>query len=293
MKTVLVTGVSVIDFIFQLEEIPKTYEKFRALDSSISGGGIAANAAVAITKLGGAATLVSRLGNDEIGSIITNDLTREGVNVNFIKKYHGNKSSYSSVYIDKKGERQVVNYRDSQLPSDASWIKNIEEHDAYLADTRWNEGAIETLNIAKKFNRPGVLDAEETVSIEAIQTASHTAFSLNGLQSFTKQKNIKDGLHEISQISKGWICVTNGEKGVFYLEKSQLVNIPTAKVDAKDTLGAGDIWHGAFSLSLAEGNNEVNAVKFANSAATLKCTVFGGRKGFPNRNQLKHFTKGS
>ena len=72
MKKVLVTGVSVIDFIFQIDEIPKLYEKYRANDSSISGGGIAANAAVAISRLSGSSTLVSRLGKDEIGKIIKN-----------------------------------------------------------------------------------------------------------------------------------------------------------------------------------------------------------------------------
>ena len=64
MKTVLVTGVSVIDFIFQLDEIPKKSEKFRALDASISGGGVAANAAVAISRLGGSATLTASIDHD-------------------------------------------------------------------------------------------------------------------------------------------------------------------------------------------------------------------------------------
>ena len=68
-----------------------------------------------------------------------------------------------------------------------------------------------------------------------------------------------------------------------------MINIPTKKVLVKDTLGAGDVWHGAFTLSLAEDNNEINAIKFANSAATLKCCVFGGRHGFPNREELKKF----
>ena len=129
MVNVLITGVSVVDFIFQLNEIPKENEKFRAENASISGGGIAANAAVAISRLGGTPTLVSRLGYDQIGSMIKNDLIEEGVNVNFTKQFQGNRSSFSSVYIDKKCDRQVVNYRDKNLPDDASWIYEIDEHD--------------------------------------------------------------------------------------------------------------------------------------------------------------------
>ena len=279
MKTVLVTGVSVIDFIFQLDEIPKRYEKFRANGAFITGGGPAANAAVAVSRLGGSATLVSRLGEDDIAKLIKSDLVNEGINTKYIKQFAGHQSPFASAYIDKKGERQIVVYRDHKIPLDASWINEIEDHDVYLADTRWNEGTIETLKIA------------DTVTFEAIQNASHIAFSLFGLQSFTNKKNIKDALKEISMITKGWACVTNGEEGVYFLSNSELVNIPTVKIDAKDTLGAGDVWHGAFALSLAEGNNEIEAVKFANSAASLKCTVFGGRKGIPFRQELENFIK--
>ena len=74
-----------------------------------------------------------------------------------------------------------------------------------------------------------------------------------------------------------------------FRQNSELINVPTKNVVVKDTLGAGDVWHGAFTLSLAEGNDEINAIKFANYAATLKCSFFGGRKGFPNRKQLKEF----
>ena len=97
MVKVLVTGVSVIDFIFQLERMPKKNEKFKAQNASISGGGVAANAAVAISKLGGLCTLVSRLGNDEIGSMIMNGLIQEGVDVSFVKQFEGNKSSFLSI----------------------------------------------------------------------------------------------------------------------------------------------------------------------------------------------------
>ena len=291
MKRVLVTGVSVVDFIFQIDEIPKYFEKYRAKDASISGGGVAANAAVAISRLEGSSTLVSRLGKDDIGRIIENGLSEEGVNIKNIKFFNGHKSSFSSVFINNDGERQVMNYRDTSLPKDALWINDINVHDAYLADTRWNEGALETLKIARKFNCPGVLDAEETVSLDMIKIASHVAFSLRGLKTFTKEGKLIDALREVKKITSGWICVTDGENGVFFLDGHKLVNIPVQKVDVKDTLGAGDVWHGAFALGLAEGKSEIEAVKLANSAATLKCKNFGGRKGFPRRNEVDKFLK--
>ena len=289
MKKVLITGVSVIDFIFQIDAIPNNYEKYRANDASISGGGVAANAAVAIARLNGKPSLVSRIGNDEIGLMIKNGLIKENVNLDNLATFNGHKSSFSSVYINKNGDRQVMNYRDNTLPVDASMIANIKEHDAYLVDSRWKEGALETLKLAKKNCAPGIVDAEETVTKEIIKEASHIAFSMNGLKVFTKIKNKFEALKSVKNISSAWACVTDGENGVHYLKDNKLEHIPTKIITVKDTLGAGDVWHGAFALSLAEGNDEVNAIKFASCAATLKCKFFGGRDGFPNRQQVDQF----
>ena len=287
----MITGVAVVDFIFQVKSMPKEPEKYRAKDAAISGGGIAANAAVAISRLGGKATLVSRVGKDEIGEIIKKQLIQEGVKTNRIKTFQGNHSSFSSVYIDGQGERQIVNYRDPELPEEALWINNIEKHQVYLADTRWTEGAIETLKIARKHNSPGVLDAEDTVTEEAIKLASHVAFSLYGLTTFTQEVDIRKALAKVKKVTNAWVCVTHGEKGVFFLNDNRLENIPTANVEVKETLGAGDVWHGAFALSLAEGKKEIDAVKFANSVASLKCSVFGGRKSFPTRQEVENFVE--
>ena len=289
MTKIMVTGVSVVDFIFQLEAMPMEAEKFRAKDVSISGGGVAANAAVAIARLGGEATLVSRLGKDEIGGIIKNQFLNEGIKTNHIKECEGCRSSFSSVYVDKFGERQIVNYRDPKLPENASWINKIEEHDAYLADTRWIGGAIETLKIARYFNRPGVLDAEDKVTEEALNLASHIAFSEFGLKNFTKENNLQTGLQKVRSLTDSWLCVTSGEKGVFFFKEDEVINVPPPKVIVKDTLGAGDVWHGAFALSLSEGSDEFAAVEFANSVASLKCTIFGGRDSFPTREQVSDF----
>ena len=214
MNKIMVTGVSVVDFIFQLEAMPMESEKFRAEDVSISGGGVAANAAVAITRLGGEATLVSRLGKDEIGGIIKNQFLNEGIKINHIKEYEGCRSSFSSVYVDKFGERQIVNYRDPKLPENASWINKIEEHDVYLADTRWIGGAIETLKIARYFNRPGVLDAEDKVTEEALNAISEQALTrgtgARGLRAILEEV-LLDPMYELPSDNTAGRVIVDGE----------------------------------------------------------------------------------
>jgi sulfofructose kinase len=62
---------------------------------------------------------------------------------------------------------------------------------------------------------------------------------------------------------------------------------------AVDTLGAGDTWHGAFAVALADGLSEDEAVRFASAAAALKCTRFGGRDGAPSRREVDRFLAGA
>ena len=73
------------------------------------------------------------------------------------------------------------------------------------------------------------------------------------------------------------------------LRKISLCNLPAPWVKAEDTLGAGDVWHGAFALGLAEGKSEREAIRFSNSVAALKCTKFGGQSSIPTRRDINKF----
>ncbi len=289
MKKILVTGVTVLDFIFHLDTMPKTFEKYRTKKAFISGGGNAANASVAISRLGGKPYLASRIGDDKLSKILINDLKKENVNLKFLKVFAKNKSSFSSVYLNESGERQVVNFADSNMPRSCNWIKNLPKFDAYLTDAKWFEGALFTLKNAKINNAPGIIDIEEKVDITLIKNASHITFSLNGLKKNTSTYNIKNAFKKIRNMTSSWICVTDGENGVYFLEQNEIINLKVRNINAKDTLGAGDVWHGAFALALTEGKNEHDSVIFANKAAAIKCKSIGGRESYPSKLDLERF----
>ena len=123
MARVLVIGVAVVDFVFQMDALPTEARKYRANHADIVGGGCAANAAVAITRLDGDALLGARLGADPLGNLILSDLRAEGVDTDLVQQTSDARSSFSSVYIDAKGERQIVNLRGENLSTDVGWIE--------------------------------------------------------------------------------------------------------------------------------------------------------------------------
>jgi sulfofructose kinase len=280
-----------------VEEMPRRAEKFRALDAAIAGGGCAATAAVAVARLGGKPVLASRVGGDRIGEMILEDLVAEGVDCDLVRVFEAGRSSFSSVYVDRAGERQIVSYRDRRISADAAWLeaRMPDRFDAVLADTRWPEGAAAVMAAARALSRPGVLDAEAPVgeAAEAVRLASHIAFSAQGLREYAGNDDLVAALREAAGRTRAWVCVTDGARGVTWLDGGEPVHMPAPRVEVVDTLGAGDTWHGAFVLALAEGRGEREAIRFANAAASLKCTRFGGRAGIPRREEVEKMLAGA
>lgn len=291
MVEVFVVGVAVVDFVFAVDALPDQPTKYRAQTAEIVGGGCAANAAVAVARLGGRATLGARLGQDGIGDMIVEGLRQEGVDCTLVQRTQGARSSFSSVYVDAAGERQIVNFRGENLVSSTDWLADAQPASAVLADTRWGEGAIRALALAKAWGVPGVVDAEAPMDAAVLSGASHVAFSREGLADFTGEAMIEAGLRAADAALPGWVCVTDGAYGTHHLEGGQITQSPAPRVIVRDTLAAGDIWHGAFALALAEGRDERTAIRFANVAAALKCTMLGGRAGCPDRATVDTYMK--
>lgn len=290
MTSVLVVGVAVMDFVFYVETFPAGGEKHRAHDAAVVGGGCGANAAVAIARLGGHVLLSSRLGADPVGQMIHDDLAAEGVDMTLTDR-SGVRSSYSSIMVDAAGERQIMNFRGEALLQSPSHLASAPVVDAVLADTRWSEGALAAMDLARARGVPGILDIEAPADPSAFGPATHLAFSEQGLLHFYPGLEPAAAIERVVADHGGWACVTMGGEGVAWCDASGSGHEPAFAVDVVDTLGAGDVWHGAFALRLAEGADEVAAIRFANAVAALKCTCRGGRAGTPSRAQVETFMK--
>lgn len=292
MTRVLCVGSAVVDFIFSFDELPDRAEKFVAKSADIVGGGIAANAAVAISRLGGEAYLAAQLGDDTTGELVRKDLKAEGVDLSLVTQTENARSSYSSVYINDAGERQIANYRGKNLRFDSAKLEHAPRFNAVLVDTRLPAAAIAALKLAKTQNVPGIVDGEAPIDQAILAEASHVAFSEQGIQSLYPDVSPAEAVQLAATEYQVWAAVTDGQNGVWFSDAGVVSHVPAFSVAVVDTLGAGDVWHGAFALALAEGQSEIESVRFANAVAALKCTRPGGRAGAPTRAELDNFLKG-
>jgi sulfofructose kinase len=292
MAGVFCLGIATLDYVYSVERVPNPGEKDRARDLVVTGGGCAGSGSAAIGRLGGKAWLATRLGDDAVGDTIVGQLQQDGVDTSLSPRFPGLRSPVSSILIDAQGERMVVSYTDPKTPLSPDWLPDALPAgcDGVLVDTRWGEGSLAALKLAHKAGVPGVIDGDrQPTHPEMVTTASHVAFSEKALSEISGGQEPKAALEALAHDAQNWLAVTLGPRGVLFMENGGIAHLPAFPIEAVDTLGAGDVWHGAFALGLAEGQGERQAVRFASAVAAIKCTRFGGRAGTPTREEVERF----
>ena len=289
---ILCVGMATIDHVFRLTTIPQTATKVRANDYVRISGGMAANAAVAVSRLGGQATFWGPISHDANGEDILTELIKEGVNIDGVTRVD-QRSAVSAILVDAAGERMVCGYSDPHTFDEvvALPLKQLANFDVVHADCRWWKTVHPVLTATKARRQPSVFDADLAPN-EALDTlaplASHAIFSQPGLARVTNGATPAEQLRDFSRRhpDHGLLAVTLGAEGVVWLEAGELWQLSVPPITSIDTLGAGDVFHGAWAYALGCGMNNAACARFASATAALKCTRFGGRSGTPSHAEV-------
>jgi sulfofructose kinase len=291
---VICVGVATLDQIFRIDRLPVPPAKIQAQEFIVTGGGMAANAAVTVARLGGRAAWWGRLGDDGVGDQILRLLEAEGVAIRVVR-LPGARSKTAAILVDAAGERLVVSAPAQGYPPDTGWLPltEVAGADAVHADSRWRTGALALFDAAAATGKPSVFDGDSGDPEEILRlsrAATHPFLSEPMLARY--DPNPETAVRRIFGGRNVAAGVTLGGAGVLWFDGSTLHRSPAFKVPVVDTLAAGDTWHGALALALGEGQSVDAAIRFATAAAALKCTRFGGRVGIPSRDELDAFLAG-
>ena len=295
-------GHTAFDRIYTVDAVVAPPAKVPASAYLEIGGGMAGNAAVAIAHLGGDAHFWGPAGDDEIAERMYKDFTHHGVNAMQMRRFAGCTSSHSAILVDAHGERLIVNLRGNALEQNADWLplKEIASAGALLADVRWPKGSRVALGAARKAGVVTVLDAD-TATHEVLHglagLADYCVFSEPGFAAFTTTSDTRAGLAEALALGAHVAAVTRGERGCEWLSADApdaLHFLPAFKAVPVDTTGAGDTFHGAIALLLAEaqalagGRPFEEILRFASAAAAIKVQRAGARS-MPSRTEVETF----
>jgi sugar/nucleoside kinase (ribokinase family) len=294
---ILCAGIIVLDEVFRVAEFPPPDGKVQATGFFVVNGGCAANAAVAIARLGARVSLAGPMGGppgeDSNGDRVLAALARENIDCGFCRRIPGLSTALSAIFMNERGERSIVTYRDERIaaatPHDADAA--VAGADTVLADNRYPDFVTPICEAARRRHIPVVLDADRpTVENDPLfRIASHVIFSSECLRATTGVADLAAGLQRMARQTDAFLAVSNGPNDIVYLENGAIRMLPVFSITAVDTLGAGDTFHGGFALALAEGHGVAEAMRFGSAVAGIKCTRLGGPTGSPTRAEVEAF----
>lgn len=294
MKPVVVVGHAALDRIYRIAQFPLEPTKVRALEHVEAGGGMGANAAVTIARLGGRVDLWSRVGSDEVGAKIRKQLKFDGVRISHVRAISG-RSATSAILVDAKGERLIVSDRDHDMSMECSWLpfERITRAAAVLSDLRWFEATREAFRVAREAGIATVIDADlggGDQLPEFLPLADYAIFSAPEFERYLPGQSDKDRFERVLDLGVRHVGVTRGAKGYFWRNRDGHGGHQTAfKVDVVDTTGAGDAFHGAFTFALAAGLDDADCARLASAVAAMKCRKLGARAGLPLLEEVRAF----
>ena len=287
----LSVGALTLDTILRVETLPLHQGKFIASDGVQIASGMATSAACAAHRLGAKVSLWASAGDDPVGDHLVAAIEAEGVDCAYVRRVNGARSALASILVDAHGERIIVPFYDRLAQADPGALPaaDLTAFDAVLVEVRWPGAAALALEAARAIGRPAILDADTAprdVLEQLLPLASHVVASEPAARILCgAELDPRQACEVLARRSDAFVAVTGGAAGTWWFDRmtGSSRHVAAPKIKAVDTLAAGDVFHGAFAVGLAEAMPVELALRFASAAAALKCQRFGGRLGAPNR----------
>ncbi|MBO1062153.1 MAG: sugar kinase [Aphanizomenon sp.] len=279
IKSALFVGLITLDFIYLADSPPQNNQKLVATDYTLAAGGPATNAAVTFSHLGNKATILGVLGSHPMKQLICTDLENCQVAIIDLDPHQITPPPVSSIIVTQgTGERAVISINAVKTQANITSIPpNILENiDIILIDGHQMAISFHLAQTAKTHNIPIVIDGGSWKPgfAEILPFVNYALCSANFYP--PNCKNQQDVFNYLQDFNIPHIAITQGENPIQYLTcgQSGVVNVP--KIQTVDTLGAGDIFHGAFCNYILQ-TSFIDALALAGNIATNACKYFGTR----------------
>jgi sulfofructose kinase len=289
-------GHAALDHVFEIDAFASEPTKTLARRFEARPGGMSLHASMACARLGAAARLMARVGDDAAAAFLRRRLAEAGVQAEGVESVRGASTSLASVIVDAQGARQIYIHRGDAIErAHALDTRQLEGADVVLADPRWPDGAAAALLWARAHNVPSLLDADVaplTALDRLVPLARWVAFSKPGFALWSRGRAREAALRDAVALGPALALVTLGADGACWTDGSGSLHTHSAPpVQARDTTGAGDVFHAALALALAEGRAVPDAVAWACAAAAFKCERGRGADGAPRRRELQRWLR--
>lgn len=290
-KRITVIGSINMDLVTSTNQIPKVGETVIGETFHTIPGGKGANQAVAAARLGANVTMIGCVGDDSFGNTLIEHLTHQGIHTENVECVAHTSTGIASITLsDSDNSIIVVPGANNHVTSEM-----VNRNEAIIANSNMLllqleiplESVIRAAKLAKKHNVKVILNPAP------IQMLPNELFELVDYLTPNEheQELLFASLNDAEQeILKQKCIVTKGSKGVVFYKNGD-IEIPSLKVEAVDTTGAGDSFNGALAFALCEGYDLEEACRFANAVGAISVTKLGAQSGMPTRNKVEEFLR--
>jgi ribokinase len=292
-----------MDFIAYMERFPKAGETIIGQGFATSPGGKGANQAVAIARLGVRTHFISKVGTDFVGDMLLDNLRKERVSVEDVRRDPRANSGVAVIYVSSSGENMIavapgvdhlIEPRDIEAAE-----RTLESSKVVLAQLEIPVQTVEfAMSLAKRKGKLTLLNPAPAIPLrpEVLESVDVLTPNRVELEALTRRTTATDESileSALTLMKKGikQVVVTLGSRGAMVVTESEHRIVPSYRIEVVDTVGAGDAFNGALAVALSVDKGVFEAVRFANLVAALKVTKRGAQTGLPTLKQVVEFSE--
>lgn len=276
-------------------------EKGKIIRREFRFGGNVRNSLVAVASLGVKAAYVGTMSGEVKWKSALDDFEENGVSTEFVDFSDKSHPAEATIVITGDGERFIV-YDDTPLhhlglPSKEKIEKALAGADLLLVDAGiCPPGTLDVIRRCADLKIPIILDAEQffvkkEIIQEMITLSTDLILPLNFARLVSGKEEISEVINSFCNDSKNLVVITEGAKGCYFREKGSSItqHISAYEINAVDTNGTGDIFHGAYAYGLLNGMKTIENLEFASAAAASVASLPHGSVRKPSLSKVKEF----
>lgn len=297
MNKIVGIGANVYDTLIEVSHYPAEDTKLPSAGVKECGGGPCGTGLVAAAKLGASAAYIGALAKDSGGEFLLSDMKRFGMSADFVDMVEGKSSFASYILLNRESASRTCVFNKNNLPDfslDEKKTLAVKNAQILMVDGNELENAVEGATIANENNTKVLYDAgglydgvEKLLPLCDILIPSEE-FAIG----HTEKIDAEDAAKALyKKYSPEVVVITQGKRGGIIYDGKEIKAYPSFKVDAIDTNGAGDVFHGAFAFAVTKGYSYYDCCVFSSAVSALKCTRLGARDAVPSYEETINFLK--
>ncbi len=293
---IVCVGPIFLDRVVNIDSFPEKPIKLVANSLEKRLGGPAPVASFAIKLLGEESEYIGRFGDDDAADFLQSEFDKHEISYHRSLIVKDALSSQSHIFEDRNGERMLAVFNEEKLLQGKKLpIFDFSARQTYLIDTNWIEASHHIAFHAHEKGINCIVDLDNFSNSkqveEVVNFASHPIFSETGLYQYLNEKSVINSLENLYHTKNKFYAVTLGSEGAYWVDGGKIFHCEAPKVEARETNGAGDVFHGAFARFIHANKSIQESIELATAAATLKCSKIGGISAIPSFKEVVEFSK--